>query len=57
MQFTKDTINDEMMDGILKEAADGYGDLVAVALDHNVNVKSLESRVRELRLMRVSWIS
>ncbi len=57
MQFTKDMINDEQMDGILKEAADGYGDLIAAALIHNVNVRTLQTRVRELRLMRVSWIS
>ena len=57
MQFSKDMVNDEMMDGILKEAADGYGDLLAEALVHNVTLKSLEMRVRELRLMRVAWIS
>ena len=57
MQFSKDMVNDELMDGILKEAADGYGDLIAEALVHNVTVKSLETRVRELRLMRVAWIS
>jgi hypothetical protein len=57
MQFNKDMVNDELMDGILKEAADGYGDLIAEALIHNVTLKSLETRVRELRLMRVAWIS
>ena len=57
MQFSKDMVNDELMDGILKEAADGYGDLIAEALVHNVTLKSLEMRVRELRLMRVAWIS
>jgi len=57
MQFSKDIVNDEMMDGILKEAADGYGDLLAEALVHNVALKSLEMRVKELRLMRVAWIS
>lgn len=57
MQFSKDMVNDELMDGILKEAADGYGDLIAEALVHNVTLKSLETRVRELRLMRVAWIS
>jgi hypothetical protein len=57
MQFAKDMMNDEMMDGILKEAADGYGDLIAEALAHNVTVKSLETRVMELRLLRVAWIS
>lgn len=57
MQFSKDMVNDELMDGILKEAADGYGDLIAEALVHNVTLKSLEMRVKELRLMRVAWIS
>ena len=57
MQFTDDMINDELIDGILKEAADGYGDLIAEALVHDVTLKSLEMRVRELRLMRVAWIS
>ena len=37
MQFSKDMVNDELMDGILKEAADGYGDLIAEALVHNVS--------------------
>jgi hypothetical protein len=50
-------INDELMDGIFKEAADGYGDLIAEALVHNVTLKSLEMRVKELRLLRVAWIS
>ena len=57
MQFTNNMINDELMDGILKEAADGYGDLIAEALVHNVTLKSLEMRVKELRLLRVAWIS
>jgi len=57
MQLTIDMIDDEMMDGILKEAADGYGDLIAEALVHNVTLKSLEMRVKELRLLRVAWIS
>jgi hypothetical protein len=50
-------IDDELMDGILKESADGYGDLIAEALVHNVTLKSLEMRVKELRLLRVAWIS
>ena len=57
MQFSNDMIDDEMMDGILKEAADGYGDLIAEALVHNVALESLETRVKELRLLRVAWIS
>jgi hypothetical protein len=57
MQFANGMKDDEMMDGILKEAADGYGDLIAEALEHNVALKSLEMRVKELRLLRVAWIS
>jgi hypothetical protein len=57
MQFSKDMVNDELMDGILREAADGYGDLIAAALVHNVSVRSLQTRVVELRDMRVAWIS
>ncbi len=57
MQFSKDMVDDELMDGILKEAADGYGDLIAEALVHNVTLKSLEMRVKELRLIGVAWIS
>ena len=57
MQFTNNMIDDELMDGILKEAADGYGDLIAEALVYNVTLKSLEMRVKELRLLRVAWIS
>jgi len=57
MQFTKKFVDDEIMDDILKEAADGYGDLIAAALVHNVSVKSLQTRVVELRNLRAAWIS
>ena len=57
MQFTKKFVDDEIMDDILKEAADGYGDLIAAALVHNVSVKSLQTRVVELRNLRTAWIS
>jgi hypothetical protein len=57
MQFTKKFVDDEIMDDILKEAADGYGDLIAAALVHNVSVKSLQTRVVELRNLRATWIS
>ena len=57
MQFTKKFVDDEIMDDILKEAADGYGDLIAAALVHNVSVKSLQTRVVELRDLRAAWIS
>jgi hypothetical protein len=57
MRFTEKLIDDEMVDDILKEAADGYGDLMAAALDHKVSVKSLQTRVVQLRDLRVTWIS
>ncbi|HUS74682.1 MAG TPA: hypothetical protein VMY43_01615 [Methanothrix sp.] len=57
MQLTEKLINDEIVDGILKEAADGYGDLIAEALVHKVSVKSLQKRVVQLRDLRVTWIS
>jgi hypothetical protein len=57
MQITEKFIDDSTMDCILKEAAGGYGDLIAAALVHNVSVKSLRTRVDELRDRRVAWIS
>jgi hypothetical protein len=49
--------NEEIVDGILKEAAEGYGDLVAASKIHRVSVKSLQARVTQLRDLRVTWIS
>ena len=57
MQLTKKFVDVGAVDGILKEAADGYGDLIAAALVHNVSVKSLQTRVVELRDLRAAWIS
>jgi hypothetical protein len=57
MQLTEKFVDIEAVDGILKEAADGYGDLIAAALVHNVSVKSLQTRVVELRNLRAAWIS
>lgn len=56
-KFIEDKIIDDIMDDILKEAADGYGDLIAAALVHKVSVRSLQTRVVELRNLRVAWIS
>jgi len=36
------------LDDILKEAAEGYGDLMAAAIIHRVSLKSLQSRLKEL---------
>lgn len=57
MQITEKFVDDEIMDDIFKEVADGYGDLIAAALVHNVSVKSLQTRVVELRDLRATWIS
>jgi hypothetical protein len=57
MQLIEKLVDVEVMDDILKEAADGYGDLIAAALVHDVSVKSLQTRVVELRNLRAAWIS
>jgi len=57
IQFTKKVIDDDFVDEILMEASDGYGDLIAAALVHNISLNSLQNRVMELRHKRVSWIS
>ena len=57
IQFTEKVIDDDFVDEILKEASDGYGDLIAAALVHNISLNSLQNRVMELRHKRISWIS
>jgi len=57
MKLIEKLVDDNVMDDILKEAADGYGDLIAEALVHKVSVKSLQTRVVQLRNLRVAWIS
>lgn len=49
--------NDEALDDILKESAEGYGDLVAAALVHGVSIGALQARVRVLQRGRMAWIS
>ncbi|MGC9514728.1 hypothetical protein [Methanocrinis sp.] len=41
------------LDSTLKDAAEGYGDLMAISVVHNVSVKSLRSRLKELEMERV----
>ena len=36
------------LDDILKEATEGYGDLMAASIVHQVSLKSLQSRLKEL---------
>ncbi len=57
MELNKIIQNEERIDSILKEAAEGYGDLIAAALIHKVSLKSLQARVIELRDLRIAWIS
>jgi hypothetical protein len=56
MQLIKKSLDEEILDDILKEAADGYGDLIAAALVHNVSVLSLRTRVAQLHNLRAPWI-
>jgi hypothetical protein len=48
---------DQALDGILKEAAEGYGDLMAAALIHRVSMKALQSRLKALKSTGSPWIS
>jgi hypothetical protein len=57
MQLNRNLLEDQSLDDILKEAAEGYGDLMAAALIHKVNVEALQSRLRELQHRRAPWIS
>jgi len=57
MKLIEKLVDDNVMDDILKEAADGYGDLIAAALVHKVSVKCLQTRVTQLRDLRAAWIS
>ena len=45
--------NDEVLDGILKESAEGYGDLMAAALVYGVSMDILQTRVRVLQGWRI----
>jgi hypothetical protein len=56
MQLNQNLLDDQSLDDILKEAAEGYGDLMAEALVHKVNVNALQSRLRELQGRRTPWI-
>jgi len=57
MRLTENLEECEIIDDILREAAEGYGDLTAAALVHKVDVKYLQTRVVELRDLRAAWIS
>jgi hypothetical protein len=57
MKHDNNMLNEELADSILKEAAEGYGDLIAAAKIHKVSVRSLQARLIQLRDLRVKWIS
>ena len=38
------------LDSTLKEAAEGYGDLVAISVVHKVSMRALRSRLKELQI-------
>lgn len=40
----------ELLDSLLEEASEGYGDLVAASMVHKVSLVALRSRLRELQL-------
>jgi hypothetical protein len=40
----------ECLDSLLKEASEGYGDLVAASVVHKVSLAALRSRLKELQL-------
>ncbi len=45
------------LDSTLKEAAEGYGDLVAISVVHKVSMRSLRSRLKELQTERDENVS
>lgn len=57
MQLIKKIHDKSELDDILRNAADGYGDLIAAALSHNVNLLSLQKRLSELQNIKAKRIS
>ena len=56
MEFSS-LLSDEAIDAILREAADGYGDLMAASLVHNLSIESLQTRAGQLSDLKAAWIS
>lgn len=48
----QNSIQEQNLDRVLKEEAEGYGDLVAISLVHKVSIRSLRSRLKELKIER-----
>jgi hypothetical protein len=57
MRLNEKIYDESELDDILNNAADGYGDLIAAALTHNVSLLSLQKRLSELRNIKVKRIS
>ncbi len=57
MQLEQNLIDDGVLDSILEEAAEGYGDLMAASLVHKVSLKALQSRLSELQGTGSPWIT
>jgi hypothetical protein len=55
MQLEQNLIDDGVLDSILEEAAEGYGDLMAASLVHRVSLKALQSRLSELQGTGSPW--
>ncbi len=50
MEFDMNLAKRERLDSLLKEASEGYGDLVATSMVNKVSLVALRSRLRELQL-------
>jgi hypothetical protein len=57
MQLIEEIYNESALDDILRDAAEGYGDLIAASLSHNVSLLSLQRRLAELRKGKMEFIS
>ncbi|GEM_PF-1302175 len=43
------SISEENLERTLKEAAEGYGDLVAISVVHNISMRTLRSRLKKIQ--------
>jgi hypothetical protein len=50
MELDMNPTKTERLDSLLKEASEGYGDLVATSMVYKVSLRDLRSRLRELQL-------
>jgi len=52
MKQNQKSIAVQNLDNMLKEAAEGYGDLMAISVVHKVSMEALRSRLKELQNYR-----